>query len=69
MKLRQGSDAMLVGINTVLADDPSLTFRGKGSEVHGPWSVVRGPALRRIVLDAQARTPLGAKLVSDDHAA
>ena len=61
MKLRQGSDAILVGINTVLADDPSLTVRG-------PWSVVHGPGRRRIVLDAQARTPLKAKVVSDESA-
>src|SRR5690348_3714183 len=27
MKLRQGSDAILVGVNTILADDPSLTVR------------------------------------------
>ncbi len=56
MKLRQGADAILVGINTILADDPSLTARG-----------VKGKQLRRIVLDAQARTPLESKVVSDDQ--
>jgi diaminohydroxyphosphoribosylaminopyrimidine deaminase / 5-amino-6-(5-phosphoribosylamino)uracil reductase len=61
MKLRQGSDAILVGINTVLADDPSLTVRG-------PGGVTRSPRLRRVVLDAQARTPLAAKVVRDEHA-
>jgi diaminohydroxyphosphoribosylaminopyrimidine deaminase / 5-amino-6-(5-phosphoribosylamino)uracil reductase len=69
MKLRQGVDAILVGVNTVLADDPSLTFRKRRAEVRSPRTVVRGPALRRIVLDAQARTPLTAKVVNDDHAA
>src|SRR5882724_9659674 len=29
MKMRQGLDAILVGINTILADNPSLTFRVK----------------------------------------
>lgn len=58
MKLRQGSDAILVGVNTILADDPSLTVRLK-----------RETAIRRIVLDSQARTPLSAKVVSDNFAA
>jgi diaminohydroxyphosphoribosylaminopyrimidine deaminase/5-amino-6-(5-phosphoribosylamino)uracil reductase len=66
MKLRQGADAILVGINTVLADDPSLTFRGKADEGTGMKKQMR---LRRIVLDANARTPLDAKVASDKHAA
>jgi len=65
MKLRQGADAILVGINTILADDPSLTLRlGQGQ---GP--AAGGHPLRRIVLDSMARTPLGAKVVSDESAA
>jgi diaminohydroxyphosphoribosylaminopyrimidine deaminase / 5-amino-6-(5-phosphoribosylamino)uracil reductase len=62
MKLRQGMDAILVGINTVLADDPSLTVRRQEFKV-------QGHRLRRIVLDARGRTPLGAKVVSDGDAA
>ena len=69
MKLRQGADAILVGINTVLADDPSLTVRKGGSGVRGPRSVVRGHKLRRVVLDSRGRTPVGAKMVSDEYAA
>jgi diaminohydroxyphosphoribosylaminopyrimidine deaminase/5-amino-6-(5-phosphoribosylamino)uracil reductase len=61
MKLRQGADAILVGINTILADNPSLTVRGSGFRV-------QGSKLRRIVLDSLARTPLNAKVVSDEHA-
>ena len=67
MNLRLGSDAILVGINTVLADDPSLTVRKRGGR--DAWCVVRGHALRRIVLDAMGRTPLTAKVISDDCAA
>jgi diaminohydroxyphosphoribosylaminopyrimidine deaminase/5-amino-6-(5-phosphoribosylamino)uracil reductase len=68
MYLRQGSDAILVGINTVLADDPSLTVRSLKSKVQSPKSEVRGH-LRRVVLDTRGRTPLAAKVVSDEHAA
>jgi diaminohydroxyphosphoribosylaminopyrimidine deaminase/5-amino-6-(5-phosphoribosylamino)uracil reductase len=62
MKLRQGADAILVGVNTVLADDPSLTIRGRKSEVRGQKK------LRRIILDSRARTPLTSKVVGDEVA-
>jgi diaminohydroxyphosphoribosylaminopyrimidine deaminase / 5-amino-6-(5-phosphoribosylamino)uracil reductase len=63
MKLRQGSDAILVGINTILADNPSLTARIQKSE-----SRSQNKNLRRIILDSMARTPLAAKIVSDEFA-
>jgi diaminohydroxyphosphoribosylaminopyrimidine deaminase/5-amino-6-(5-phosphoribosylamino)uracil reductase len=70
MKLRQGADAILVGINTILADDPSLTARS-GMPEAGGQRPDKGSRkwLRRIVLDALARTPLAAKVASDDLAA
>ena len=60
MHLRQGADAILVGVNTVLADDPSLTVRLPGKAAPS--------RLRRIILDSRARTPLNAKVVSDEYA-
>ena len=68
MKLRQGSDAILVGVNTVLADDPSLTVRAKGLPRHID-PAFGNLQLRRIVLDSMARTPLKAKIISDNFAA
>jgi diaminohydroxyphosphoribosylaminopyrimidine deaminase/5-amino-6-(5-phosphoribosylamino)uracil reductase len=53
-KLRIRTQAILVGINTVLADDPLLTPRGPGS---------RGKKLTRIVMDNQLRIPLNGQLV------
>src|SRR5439155_6292856 len=72
MTLRQGTDAILVGINTILADDPSLTVRTVQSPTpmnREQASKVQSHRLRRIVLDSMARTPLKATVVSDDHAA
>ena len=66
MKLRQGVDAILVGVNAILADDPSLTFRPAKKTKAGERVQKQ---LRRIVLDSLARTPLTAKVVSDEFAA
>ncbi len=53
--LRGRHDAVLVGVNTVLADDPHL--RGPGA------AGGRSPA--RVVLDARLRTPRGARILRD----
>lgn len=61
MKLRKGADAILVGINTVLADDPSLTIRRGPGQKSG-----RPSPKRRIILDSRAQTPLDSKVVADE---
>jgi diaminohydroxyphosphoribosylaminopyrimidine deaminase/5-amino-6-(5-phosphoribosylamino)uracil reductase len=52
--LRAQCDAILVGIGTVLADDPQLTCRLPGMAARSPV---------RIVLDRSLRTPGGSRLV------
>ncbi|HXI72815.1 MAG TPA: bifunctional diaminohydroxyphosphoribosylaminopyrimidine deaminase/5-amino-6-(5-phosphoribosylamino)uracil reductase RibD [Verrucomicrobiae bacterium] len=72
MKLRRNSDAILAGINTILADDPGLTVRSpiqKKGNIQHSTSNIQHPRLRRIILDSMARTPLDAKVVSDEFAA
>lgn len=62
MHLRQGADAVVVGINTVLADDPALTVRAS-LDPDAPVAMEVQP--ERIVLDTMARTPLNARLLND----
>jgi diaminohydroxyphosphoribosylaminopyrimidine deaminase/5-amino-6-(5-phosphoribosylamino)uracil reductase len=58
--LRHASDAVLTGINTVLADNPLLTDR---SGLTGPNNQPRRRPLLRVILDTRLRTPLDSQLV------
>lgn len=51
--LRARHDAVMVGVNTVIADDPRLTVRA-----------VSGKSPARVVIDSKLRIPEGARLVT-----
>ncbi|HWR35483.1 MAG TPA: bifunctional diaminohydroxyphosphoribosylaminopyrimidine deaminase/5-amino-6-(5-phosphoribosylamino)uracil reductase RibD [Clostridia bacterium] len=53
-KLRHASDAILVGVGTIIADDPLLTDRS---------SLPRRRPLLRVILDSRLRLPLESRLV------
>jgi diaminohydroxyphosphoribosylaminopyrimidine deaminase/5-amino-6-(5-phosphoribosylamino)uracil reductase len=53
-RMRTEFDALMVGIGTVLVDDPRLTVRLPGLEDRSP---------ARVILDAQARVPPTARLL------
>ncbi len=55
-KLRARSDAILVGINTLLADDPLLTAR----------NVEASRLQTRVILDSHLRTPVTSKIVQNN---
>ncbi len=61
-RLRSEVDAVLVGIGTVLADDPQLTARDPAT------GMPTGRQPLRVVMDTQERTPSNAR-VRDDAAA
>ncbi|NGQ97411.1 bifunctional diaminohydroxyphosphoribosylaminopyrimidine deaminase/5-amino-6-(5-phosphoribosylamino)uracil reductase RibD [Brevibacillus sp. SYP-B805] len=56
--MRHRHDAILVGVNTVIADDPALTARLDGT--------ARQPV--RVILDTTLRIPLSAQVVTDGKA-
>jgi diaminohydroxyphosphoribosylaminopyrimidine deaminase/5-amino-6-(5-phosphoribosylamino)uracil reductase len=53
-RMRHGADAVLTGIDTVLADDPLLTDR---------TGLVRHRPMLRVVLDSRLRMPLDSQIV------
>ena len=54
-RLRAAVDAVIVGVNTVLQDDPQLTVRR-----------CPGPHPRRVIIDPGNRTPATARCLNDD---
>jgi 2,5-diamino-6-(ribosylamino)-4(3H)-pyrimidinone 5'-phosphate reductase len=57
-RLRKEMDAIMVGINTVVADDPRLT-------VHKiPAKPEKNPI--RVIVDSQGRTPIKARILNDE---
>lgn len=56
-ELRSAADAIMVGINTVIADNPSLTAR-----------IPNGINPLRIILDSAGKIPLNSKVLTDNEA-
>jgi len=70
MKLRQGADAILVGVNTILADNPSLTARKLGKTLLPPFAsgekVLLSSALSSIRMEERGKTLANCR--GDEHA-
>ncbi len=61
-RLRAGADAVMVGIGTVLADDPSLTVKDPAL-VAARMAEGRGQHPARVVVDSQARISIDAAVL------
>jgi diaminohydroxyphosphoribosylaminopyrimidine deaminase/5-amino-6-(5-phosphoribosylamino)uracil reductase len=57
--LRARHDAILVGVQTIINDNPTLDARLSDRPDYYPW---------RIILDPHGRIPVNAKVVTDTHA-
>ncbi len=53
-RLRSNNDAVLVGVNTILKDNPLLTVR-----------LVKGKNPLRIIVDSRLRTPIKTRIIGD----
>ena len=56
-KLRHECDAILVGIGTVIEDNPNLTIKNNTEQIMNPI---------RVILDTNGRTPLNSNVLNDE---